>query len=238
MTLVKYIKANRSAPLFMLAWQGGFFLVGLAMVLIINTFINEDPDYACMGTLFVLISTAVGVFAHGNLGGNTRLSLAVAMGQTRRSYIMFDSMVTLVTGAIGLVVAWCTYQVENCLYAVLYPGFVNDMPMDGIFRLKYILPIIVGLMFLELVFTAITLRFGANTFRVIWLIFCFSFMIIPRTIDAHIEGSSSLFARVGGILLRIAEAIPVKAWIGVGAAAILAVLGYAILVLRKAEIKL
>jgi len=238
MTLVKYFKANRSAPLFTLAWQGAFFLVGLAMVLIINTFINEDPNYACMGTLFVLMGTLVGTFARGNLGGNTRFSLAVSMGQTRRSYIIFDSLITLFTGTLGVAVAWCVYQLEDRLYAALYPGFVNDMPMDGFFRLKYILPILLVLVLLELIFTAVTLRFGPNTFRVIWLVFCFSFMIVPRMIDGYMEGSSSLFARVGGILVWIAKVLPVTAWIGVGCAVVLALLVFAVNSFRKAEVKL
>ena len=238
MTLVKYFKANRSAPLFTLAWQGAFFLVGLAMVLIINTFINDDPNYACMGTLFVLMGTLVGVFARGNLGGNTRFSLAVAMGQTRRSYFLFDSCVTFLTGVIGLTVTWLVYQLENRLYAALYPGFVNDMPLDGLFRLKYILLVVVGLVVLELLFTALTLRFGPNTFRVIWLAFCFSFMIIPRTIAAYLEGSSSLFARIGGVLVWVSGILPVKVWIAVGCVLLLILLALAANVFRRAEVKL
>lgn len=238
MTLVKYIKANRSAPLFTLAWQGAFFLMGFIMVIIINTFINEDPNYGCMGTMLVLCAVAISTFARGNLGGNTRFSLAVSMGQTRRSYVLFDSLITLLTGGMGMTVAWCAYQLESRLYAVLYPGFVNDMPLDAFFRLKYILPILLALVLLELVFTAITLRFGTNTFRVIWLVFCFSFMIIPRTIHAYVDGSSSLFARIGGALVWIARILPVKIWIGVGCAGILTVLFLAINVFRKAEVKL
>ena len=238
MTLVRYIKANRRAPLFALAWQGGFFLVGLAMVFIINTFLNEDPDYACMGTLFVLCGTAVGVFARGNMVGSARFSVAVAMGQTRRSYFLFDSCVTFLTGVIGLTVTWLVYQLENRLYAALYPGFVNDIPLDGLFRLKYILLAVVGLVVLELLFTALSLRFGPNTFRVIWLAFCFSFMIIPRTIAAYLEGSSSLFARIGGVLVWVSGILPVKVWIAVGCVLLLILLALAANVFRRAEVKL
>lgn len=238
MTLVKYIKANRSAPLFTLAWQGGFFLVGLAMVLVINCFINDEPDYACMGTLFVLLATAVGVFARGNMGGNARFSLAVSMGQTRRSYLLCDSLVTLFTGAFGVSVAWCVYQVESRLYAAIYPGFQNDMPLDGIFRLKYILPALAALVLLELIFSAVTIRFGTNAFRVIWLTCCFSCMLIPRMIEAHQAGSLSLFGRIGGVIMAAAMAVTVKMWIAIGVALLLIVLGFAVNIFRKAEVKL
>ena len=45
MTLLKYARTSRKAPLYMLCWQLGFFLFGLLMVLMINTFVNEDRVY-------------------------------------------------------------------------------------------------------------------------------------------------------------------------------------------------
>lgn len=238
MTLVKYLKASRSAPLFMLAWQAVFMALGLVMVLVINGFLNEDPDYACMGSIFVLIGTAVGIFARGNMTGGTRFHLAVSMGQTRRSYLLCDPLVSLGVGGLGVAVAWCAYQLESWLYTVLYPGYENDIPLDSVYQLKYILPVLIALALADIIFTAITLRFGVKTFSVVWVCFCFSFLIIPRAIEAYGEGSRSLFGRIGGVIVTVAGALPVKAWIGVGAALLLMVLALAVNVFRKAEAKL
>ena len=41
----KYLRLARTDILYMLVWQVGFYLFGMAMVLIINRFVNDDPDY-------------------------------------------------------------------------------------------------------------------------------------------------------------------------------------------------
>ena len=52
------VQINRKGPLIMLAYQTGFFAFGVAMVLGINTFLNKDMDYACMGSLMAAIGIA------------------------------------------------------------------------------------------------------------------------------------------------------------------------------------
>ena len=38
----KYLRLARTDILYMLVWQVGFYLFGMAMVLIINRFVNDD----------------------------------------------------------------------------------------------------------------------------------------------------------------------------------------------------
>ena len=142
MVLMKYIRANRFAPVYTLFWQGIFFLIGIVMVVIINTFLNEDPDFACMGTLMALIATLVGSMARGNTNGHIRFRLAVSMGNTRKSYLLCDPIVTALTSAAGILAAWVLYQIEKGLYAVMYSGYENDMPLDIAFTWKIALLII------------------------------------------------------------------------------------------------
>ena len=47
---VRHLRATRSGILMMLAIQGSVFLFGVLMVLGINAFLNEDQDYAAMGS--------------------------------------------------------------------------------------------------------------------------------------------------------------------------------------------
>ena len=41
----------------MLAVQGGLFLMGVIMVVCINIFLNEDQDYAAIGSMMALMGT-------------------------------------------------------------------------------------------------------------------------------------------------------------------------------------
>ena len=95
------VQINRKGPLIMLAYQTGFFAFGVAMVLGINTFLNKDMDYACMGSLMAAIGIAVGIVARGGTSA-VRFRLAVMMGQPRRSFLLWDTLNTAAVAAMGL----------------------------------------------------------------------------------------------------------------------------------------
>ena len=52
---VRHLRATRSGILMMLAIQGSVFLFGVLMVLGINAFLNEDQDYAAIGSMMALL---------------------------------------------------------------------------------------------------------------------------------------------------------------------------------------
>ena len=118
----KYLRLARTDVLYMLVWQVGFYLFGMAMVLIINRFVNDDPDYACMGSFFALLGTIVGLMVRGNNTGHVRLRLAVTMGMTRRSFLICEPLITAVDVALALVFARVLYGLELALYQWLLPG--------------------------------------------------------------------------------------------------------------------
>ena len=238
MVLMKYIRANRFAPLYTLMWQTIFFAVGIGMVTMINTFLNEDPDFACMGALMALVATLIGALARGNMNGHVRFRLAISMGCTRKSYLICDPIITALTSLIGILVAWGMYFSEKALYRALYPGFENDLPLDVVFTWKVILIIIAVTVVLDLVMSAIMQRFGTKGFLMIWLGFCGCFMILPRMIHAYENGSTSVLAKIGSFILTAITTISGKGWIAIGIAFALALITFAVLTFRKAEAKL
>src|SRR5699024_8811691 len=69
MAATQYFKAARRDPLWVLGWVIGFWLFGVMLVLIINATVNDEQDYACMGTLFSLAGVLPGVLLRGNTNG-------------------------------------------------------------------------------------------------------------------------------------------------------------------------
>ena len=238
MTFMKYIRANRTAPLYTLMWQAIFFAVGISMVLIINTFLNEDPTFACMGSMMALVATLIGAMARGNMNGHVRFRLAISMGNTRKSYLLCDPIITALTSLIGILVAWFIYVGEKALYSFLYPGFENDLPLDVMFTWKIVLIIVGVTVVLDLVMSATMQRFGTRGFLTVWFFFCASFMIFPRMISAHVDGSTSILARIGGFILSAIETIPGKGWIAIGIAVALILVFFSVNTFRKAEVTL
>ncbi len=238
MVLMKYIRANRAAPLYTLLWQAIFFVIGLGMVAFINGFLNEDPTYACMGSFFALIATLIGTLARGNLNGHTRFRLAVSMGSTRRSFLLCNPIITALTGLIGILVAWILYLCEQALYGVFYPGFENDMPLDALFSWLGILLFVAVTVVLDLVMSALMQRFGVKGFLAVWLIGCGVFVLFSHMIGAHTDGSTSILARIGAVILTVVTVVPWQGWIAVGVILVLALLVFSVNTFRKAEIAL
>lgn len=238
MTFTKYLRVNRSAPLFLLMWQAIFLALGVGLVLVINRFFNDESTYACMGSLFVLLATVVAVISRGNLTGSCRFNLFVGMGLTRREYLLYDPLMTALVGALGLAVSWCVYGAENWLYQSLYPGAVNEMDFYVLFQLKYVPLLVVGLVLLDLFLTALMLRFGYKTFVVVWIACCLSCSILPSAVSAYQEGGGSLFAKLGWLLLTVKTLLTPVLWLAVGIAVLLAALAAAVRVFQRAEVKL
>ncbi len=238
MTFTKYLRANREAPLTMLLWQGAFLLLGVCMVLGINATLNNAGDYTCMGALFVLLATVVGVMVRGQTSGATRFQLVMSMGLTRREYLLYDPMVTALLGAMGLTVSWCVYYMENWQYQRIYPGAVDELELSGLFQPAIMLLLLAGLVLLDLLFTALTLRFGFGGFRMVWVTCCLSCVVVPNAISAYREGGGSLFAKLGWLLCTVAGLLPLKLWLVVGIALLLALLAVAVRVFKKAEVRL
>jgi len=231
----KDLRATCRGPLLMLGFQLGFFLFGILIVVLVNTFLNDDWDYAPVGSLMALIGIFAGMLTRGS-GAAVRFRLAISMGQTRRDYLLMDPLLTALMALVGVGAAWCLLQAELGLYSLLYPGYENGIDLAAAFRWKYILPMVLGVSLLDLFLGAVQIRFGAKGLAMIWFPLCFAPGVIAQAVDAAQSGGTSLLARIGqGVLALVAPGPAV--WAALGAAVVLAVLAFSVSGYRKAEIR-
>ncbi len=237
-TLKKYFCASRKDLVPLLLWQLAGFFMGLIMVLIINAFINEDMDFAPVGTFFAFLFTFFGVFLRGNQTSKTRLSLAVCMGQTRKSFILFDTVFMAILFLLGIAFIRVLGLMELWLYVRIYPGYVNDIPLDNLFQLPVIMLLCIAVMGIYLFFTMINIRFGAKKSGLIVAVLWIGTLLVSRTLDAAKEGEGGIFAALGRGAMTLAGLFTWQIWVAVGVvlAVCLGVLG--ILGLRKVEVRL
>ena len=223
------LRVNRDGPLVMLAFQAGFFLFGAAMVLMVNRFFNDEPSYGCMGSIMAGIGVFAGIVAKGT--GSARFRLAVMMGQSRRSFLLWDTLATACRAAAGWLVAWGLYHLEIALYTALYPGFVNELSLMPFFTWPAFGAVVLGVCVLDLAIGAIQVRFGNKAFAVVWIILCFSPMVVGRAVAGAKGGQTTLLSRLGEVILAVAGALTPGQWVIAGvalllAAAVLSVRGY------------
>lgn len=234
----QYFQAARRDPLWALMWVGGFWLFGVILVLAINATVNDEQNYACMGTMFSLAGVLPGVLLRGNTSGHVRFRLAVTLGQTRKSFLLWDTVITLLVAVMGVFTAWVLWHGESYLYRLLYPGYTNDIPIEAVFRWQIIGVILLALPMVTLFFTGVTQRFGTKGFGVLWILLWGGCMLIPAAVGRASEGGTSLLARMGDGVLWLAGILPPLVWACVGAAVLIAAAVAGILCLRTAEVKL
>ena len=237
----RHLRVNRSGALFMLGVQFALFLFGVILVLIINRFINEDHDFAAIGSLMALMGSIFGGLMRGQ-GAPVRCRLAVSMGRTRRSYILTDPVITALNCLVGIGFAWALSRIElalyHALYHALYPGWTCDLDLDVVFQWWVILLIVAGVCFLDFCLGALQLRFGAKGFAAVWFPLCFAPMIFGQAARAVQEGHDNLLALVGRAVLFVAGLLPLTAWAVIGGLLLLAILALSVQCYRRMEVRM
>ena len=234
---IRHMKVNRSGVVIMLGFQAALFVLGMLIVLAINAFVNEDRDYAAIGSMMALIATVFGGLIRGN-GGAYRYHMAISMGQTRLSYMLADPILTVMNCVVGIAFAWVLNKFELWVYGLLYPGWELDFDLHSEMKWWFYLIFIAGICIVDFCFGALQLKFGAKGFAAIWFPLCFAPMIISNSVEAAQEGGSSLLAQIGYGILFVVGLLRPAVWAAVGVVLLLGLLVLSVLCYRTAEAKM
>lgn len=234
---VRHLRATRDGMLVMLVMQGGLFLLGFLMVLGINAFLNEDQDYAAIGSMMALMGTVFGGLIRG-YGAPYRYRLAVSMGHTRRDYMLSDPVITALNCLVGIGAAWLLNRLEVGLYGLLYPGWTLDFDVFSVFKWQYIPVFVAVVCVADFCLGALQLRFGPKGFAAVWFPLCFGPMVLVNAAKAVKEGSGSLLAQIGRGVLFMAGLLSPAGWCAVGGAVLLALVALSAVCYRRAEVRI
>lgn len=236
-TALNYIRVSKRAPLYLLAWQMGGFCLGMAFVLVINRFFNEDQDFFLMGTAFSVLFGLVGVLARGAGTNGLRLRMAVSMGQTRRMYLWINTLISVVLVLAVFFVSRLLNAAELALYQRLYPGYENAFQSDILFSWPVLLLLGECIIALDTFFTMIIQRFGNRLFSSIWVGLWAVILIMSQCVDAYKEGGTSVMSAVGGWIVTVSGMFTWQGWVGIGYGMLAAIFAAGIIGLRDVEIK-
>jgi len=221
----------------MLALTAGTFALGTAVTLLTVAILRPD-DFGMVGGTLSLVGIFIAILVRNNLNPHTRLFLALSMGQTRRDFLVYNTLYTVVESLLLCGLAWVLCHVELGVYRFLLPGMENDFNILGFFRPVYLTAFTVGLVVLNLLWTALMGRFGVKGFLFTWLPFWLILMLVGPAIDAAQSGKGSLLALLGRGLLWVIDACSSVPWQALLGAALLLPTAAALLMLRKIPVKL
>ncbi len=236
-TIQKVLRVNRKDIVYLLGFQLGFFLVGMVMVLIINRFINEDPDFACMGSIMGLVGSVAALLCRGNLLGKTRCNLAVVMGQTRKYALASEVICDLSLIVAALAVGRVLYALEKGLYLALWPGFENDIPMELFYRWRVLVLVVPAALVVALFITAMMMRFN-KAMLVCYLAFIACTLAFNRGMSDLKDGYGGPLATVAGWVKSAVETVPPMGWAAIGAVAGGLMILFSVWVYKTSEAKI
>lgn len=206
----KILKLNRWDFPYLVGCTLTGWVLGVTIVLVIMAISWEPGDgYAAFGVIFALIGAFVGILTPGGQFGATSFSLAVSMGQTRRSFLLWDIVLRLAEclGAAALLaVLWA---VEERIYVLLYPGEHNAFgPSSSLLVTPAVLLVLLGtagaLLVCHLILTALMVALGRKGYVAFFTPFWLSSLVISPSLNAVEQGESSLLAWIGrGILALV-----------------------------------
>ena len=106
-------------------------------------------------------------------------NIAVGMGVTRRRFVLAWQGITLVCMAVLLVGLFLIYLVERELMGNAFPA-LSFIDIGVVFRLRYLIPVVVGLWVLEFFSEALFLRLGGKMLWAVWAVWMALTLGLPR----------------------------------------------------------
>ena len=218
--------------------------IGVATALLCMHFLMEPGDgFATIGALFAFFAIAVGVLARGNQSSSTRYALAISMGQTRRSYLLWDSLAGFLECLLFTGVVILLGVLERNLYMALYPGEEDVLDFIQAFlryRLAFWIVLAACAVFvcLDLLLTALMIRFGRRGMFVFLVPVWAVSLVITPALNAVRGNPGSLMARLGEGLIWLGGLLYGVGGVIAIAALVLVLVGGSVAYLLRAPVRL
>ncbi len=189
----------------------GAFLVGKLLGLFL-TVVTDMPQEFPLGSVFGIIGLAVVLFC---VGGQFVLGLnnAILMSRTRKGFLLGHYVVSILSLLLCALLALVLFvlevwllpgmgeagrqQVQQVLAVVLNPALAAAFLLGGVVLANFV--------------GALLARFGKKAFWVLWALWMFCFLVLPRMMEAS-EGKDSILTRAGRALAGLFTGFSLTAW--------------------------
>ena len=224
----------------MAAITAGLFALGVVMTLLFCLlFLDWSDGYGMMGGVPGLLGILVAVLVRHNLNPHTRLFLALTMGESRRSYLFFDTLAAALECLLLCALLWGLCRAEIALYSVALPGYANELNILEFFYRPAVVGIfIAALVTLNLFWTAIMARFGLKGFFLTWLPLWMLMVLSAPAVDAAQSGERSLFGLLGRGIIWAVDAGSAAPWQVIAGLVLLTFLAVSGAMLRRIPVNL
>lgn len=213
----------------------GSGLAGMVLhYIMVRTEDNTMTSFPLGTLLAMMILVIVGLITSGMSVG-AYFNVEISMGSTRKHFFWTYYLFYVIYYLLSVGVLAIFNGMENYLLTVLYPTLENEIILLP-YIWKYGFFVAVAMPILSILFGMLMLRFGNKVFWVLWALWMFGCLGIPRMVDAIEEAPHSLFGRIGNWAGNIIFHIPLSVWIGVAVFAYIACVLGSWIIIRKQQV--
>lgn len=209
----------------LIIWLIGFGILHLIML--------EDADsWLALGTLMAVIIEAMIALLTGAMSMGICFNLQVSMGCTRKRFYVSYYLANVIKDLLIVLLLLLLCATETQLCGWIYPGTAGKLDLFP-WLLKLGVPAALAVPAVGSLCGAILLRFGRKGYWVLWFLWMFAFLGVPRIMDAP---DGTLFGELAGWITRVAQAVPAGGWILAGAVGILLCIAVSWGMLKKQQV--
>lgn len=209
------------------------YLFGIMLVLGLCFFAGEKTS-AALGTSIAL-GMAVVLQGFGSVFGFTQeFNMAVSMGQSRRRFVWCYEAVSLLELTAMTAVLYLMCILEKGIYHFIMPEIAQKTDVAVVFQLKYIFPVILGMVTLEMLWQAILLKFGVKGLWAIWAMWMLA-CLAPGYLVHNEKLKNSIQSCITS-LMEMLRGKEILFWSSAGIVVAAAVVGIAWSMLRKQRV--
>lgn len=198
-------------------------LMGIMMTFVLMYNKNRDgheamSGYVTMGGIFALVLGAIVLFCSA-FSLQSHFNLAVSMGRTRKYFIPSQFLLVAAGGVVVEAMVILITQIETVLYPLCFGKGEFEINLKDYILNPVLAPgLILGFSVLNLLIGSLLMRFGVKFFWVVWAIWMFCWLILPRLLRTAEDNPQSWQARTGAWLTGLFASL------GTGGTAVLAVI--------------
>lgn len=212
-------------------------IIGVILVLIIMAIDGTGEDYGMIGTMLAIMFGAIEIFFGLIFTLQGEFNLAVSMGKARKYYVSAKYANLVLTVLLVEVVIVAFTYLEKALYPAIYPGAVCELSFSFladnpglIVGIAIVVPVII--MFLGVML----MRFSTKFFWVLWALWMFGCMGLPRISHAMTEKPDSWIGRMGWAVANFIDKSSTAGLAGVAAVVAVVVMAVTYWLFKKQRV--
>lgn len=213
----------------------GGYVIGMILHYVLTVTDSTATSYFPLGTIMGMAMAGVYLFVMVLVQIRIYFNLEVSMGCTRAGFLVSFYLVNAAGTLLGAGFLTVLEAAENALDGLLYPGLEREVDLLP-YLLKWGVPAAVAVPMLAGFMGALLIRYGRKAFWVLWGLWMFGALVLPRILEAASEAPETLYGRVGGWIAREFGAVSTNVWIAAGAVGSLLCLAGSWMLIRKQQV--